>query len=193
MNTRLSRVHEPMGAPKQLDAVILAFAGLIRLWIDEKGREEVRKLLQGVRWMVLPLRECPAAPAQGALAIECRRDDRDVFEMIQKIHSTETAEHVALERNLLAQWGGGCHQKFGATAVSTTNIKKLFYVRGAKPDGSFIDEFQWPLPPAAKGPVHAWNGVSWRNENEKHDAEISGAKISSLAVCSRALSRGEGR
>ncbi|CAK9249825.1 unnamed protein product [Sphagnum jensenii] len=71
VNTRLSRVHEPEKSSKHLDAVILAFAGLIRLWQDEKGRAELTKLLAGVRWMVLPLRECPAAPAQGALAIEC--------------------------------------------------------------------------------------------------------------------------
>jgi len=179
VNTRLGRVHEAAGSPKQLDAVILAFAGLIRLWKDDKGREELTKLLQGVRWMVLPLRECPAAPAQGALAIECRRDDREVFDQIQKIHSKTTADHVSLERNLLAEWGGGCHQKFGATAISTSALQKLFYVRGVKPDGEFIEDFQWQAPAAPKGAIHAWDGNHWRTQKEKEETNSpSGTALS---------------
>jgi hydroxymethylbilane synthase len=167
VNTRLSRVHEPDKSSKHLDAVILAFAGLIRLWQDEKGRAELKKLLTDVRWMVLPLLECPAAPAQGALAIECRRDDQSVLEKIRKIHSETTAAHVALERNLLAEFGGGCHQKFGATAISTANLSRLFYVRGMKPDGSHIESFDWERPskPSAVGKI--WNGIEWRAEGEK--------------------------
>jgi hydroxymethylbilane synthase len=163
----LGRVHEPDKSSKHLDAVILAFAGLIRLWQDEKGRAELRKLLTGVRWMVLPLLECPAAPAQGALAIECRRDDLSVLEKIRKIHSQETANHVALERNLLAEFGGGCHQKFGATAISIPNLSQLFFVRGMKPDGSHIESFDWkkPTKPSLVGKI--WNGVEWRAEGEK--------------------------
>jgi hydroxymethylbilane synthase len=173
VNTRLSRVHEPDGAPKQLDAVILACAGLIRLWADDKGREELKKLLQGVRWMVLPLRECPAAPAQGALAIECRRADREIYEQIQKIHSPSTADHVALERELLAQWGGGCHQRFGATAISTSVLEKLFYVRGAKPDGDFVDVFSWQTPAQPQGTIQAWDGSDWRAQKENAETALT--------------------
>jgi hydroxymethylbilane synthase len=172
VNTRLSRVHEAEGSPKQLDAVILAFAGLIRLWKDEKAREELKRLLTGVRWMVLPLRECPAAPAQGALAIECRKDDAEVIAKISKIHSQTTASHVALERELLAEWGGGCHQKFGATAISTGNLAKLFFVRGVKPDGEFIESFSWQAPPTPDGETHEWNGLTWRAEQEGSSTSI---------------------
>ena len=38
VNTRLGRVHEPDGSARQLDGVVLAFAGLIRLWRDEHAR-----------------------------------------------------------------------------------------------------------------------------------------------------------
>src|SRR5262249_52360049 len=87
VNTRLGRVHEPEGSERHLDGVVLAFAGLIRLWADEAaGRPELRKLLEGVRWMVLPLRECPAAPAQGALAVECRAADARVRSVLAKLH-----------------------------------------------------------------------------------------------------------
>jgi hydroxymethylbilane synthase len=166
VNTRLSRVHEPEQSSKHLDAVILAFAGLIRLWQDEKGRAVLSGLLQDVRWMVLPLLECPAAPAQGALAIECRRDDLSVREKIAKIHSSDTQTHVALERGLLAEFGGGCHQKFGATAISTAHFSRLFYVRGMKPDGSPIESFDWEKPAKPLSAEKAWNGMEWRAEGE---------------------------
>jgi hydroxymethylbilane synthase len=177
VNTRLSRVHEAESSPKQLDAVILAFAGLIRLWKDEKGCEELKKLLAGVRWMVLPLRECPAAPAQGALAIECRANDSVTFEKIRKIHCAETEAHVAIERALLAQLGGGCHQKFGATAISTPTLSKLFYVRGKKPDGGMIDEFYWSKPSVLGGAkpikMNPWDGSEWRADAKSTDVPVS--------------------
>jgi hydroxymethylbilane synthase len=179
VNTRLGRVHELASSPKQLDAVILAFAGLIRLWKDDKGREELKKLLEGVRWMVLPLRECPAAPAQGALAIECRTNDSVAFEKIRKIHCADTEAHVAIERRLLGELGGGCHQKFGATAVSTENLSKLFYVRGRKPDGSSIDEFYWSRPSVLGGAkpteITSWNGNEWRAKQDEGASSENGA------------------
>jgi hydroxymethylbilane synthase len=181
VNTRLGRVHEPESSPKHLDGVILAFAGLIRLWQDGAGQAELSKLLSGVRWMVLPLRECPAAPAQGALAIECRKGDETVYSKISKIHCSMTADHVAMERNLLAQWGGGCHQRFGATAISTSILKKLFYVRGAKPSGEFIEEFRWQAPPRpllqdqAAGKLRPWDGSSWRAREDEGDQAVNPA------------------
>ncbi len=171
VNTRLSRVREPEGAPKQLDAVILAFAGLIRLWNDDKGREELRALLKDVRWMVLPLRENPAAPAQGALAIECRRGDQAAFQKIHKIHCDDTEAHVAIERALLAEWGGGCHQKFGATAVSTSTLSKLFFIRGKKPDGVFVDELRWQRPKLPQGAV-AWDGSEHRATTKESSTQV---------------------
>jgi hydroxymethylbilane synthase len=84
VNTRLSRLHEPPSSPKHLDGVVLALAGLIRLWADVNGREELKKLFKGLRWMVLPLTEFPTAPAQGVLAVECRADRPDVLAKIKK-------------------------------------------------------------------------------------------------------------
>lgn len=164
VNTRLSRVHEAENSPKQLDAVVLAFAGLIRLWADMKGREELTKLLQGVRWMVLPLRECPAASAQGALAVECREADARVREVVGKLHHEPTAAHAKMERDLLALWGGGCHQKFGATAIEVPGLGDLLFIRGMKPDGEFADELRWKEPAGPKGPISAWDGTEWRSE-----------------------------
>lgn len=165
VNTRLARVREPLESERYLDGVVLAFAGLIRLWADENaGRPELERLLDGARWMVLPLKQCPAAPAQGALAIECRADDAETLAMLAKLHDTRTAESVAKERQLLADWGGGCHQRFGATAIGTQTLGELMYVRGKKPDDSFVEELRWRAPALRGASVKArsWNGMQAR-------------------------------
>jgi hydroxymethylbilane synthase len=186
-----------VGSERYLDAVVLAFAGLIRLWNDTQGRAELSKLLQGVRWMVLPLRECPAAPAQGALAVECRRDDQRVRSLLAKLHDEPSAKSAAMERQLLADWGGGCHQRFGATAVHSDKLGSMMWVRGVKPDNAFVEEFRWNIyaAPAAtesaknaevsktlssnvtstetKNNAAIWDGSQWRAEAEKSDSEIA--------------------
>lgn len=165
VNTRLARVKETPTSERYLDAVVLAFAGLNRLWADSAGKVELTKLLQGVRWMVLPVPECPAAPGQGALAIECRSNDSQTLQILSPLHHPATAERVAAERQLLEDWGGGCHQRFGATALQVADLGQLLFVRGAKSDGQFVDELRWKSPEISKESsksVEAWDGSEWR-------------------------------
>jgi len=180
VNTRLSRVHEAAESPKRVDGVVLAFAGLIRLWADENGRKELAKLLRGVRWMVLPLRECPAAAAQGALAVECRANDSFVRNALGMLHDPVTFAAVSRERALLAEWGGGCHQKFGATSISQEQLGNLLFIRGEKPDQSFVDELNWTPPHKVLGPY--WNGNEWRSRSESMDLDAQIPKFAGSAV-----------
>jgi hydroxymethylbilane synthase len=169
VNTRLARVHEPEESPRYLDAVVLAFAGLIRLWADETAREQLRPLLQGVRWMVLPLRECPAAPGQGALAVECRASDSAIAALLEPLHDGPSARRVAAERALLREAGGGCHQRFGATALDlgTTpeDTKQILFIRGKLPSGAALDELRFERPPRPTHPTdtraepRSWDGA----------------------------------
>ena len=138
VNTRLARVHEVVGSERALDGVVLAFAGLSRLWNDRAGREELEKLFVGVRWMVLPLRENPTAPGQGALAVECRADDVGTREILRALHHEPSERTVARERAVLAQYGGGCHQKFGASNTAHEELGEVFFVRGRKSNGELI-------------------------------------------------------
>lgn len=167
VNTRLSRVHESVESPRYLDGVVLAFAGLIRLWADPNGQQELTRLLDGVRWMVLPLKECPSAPAQGALAVECRAGDIQMRDILNKIHHPETEKRVQKERGLLAEWGGGCHQRFGAVAVPSEEMGDLFFIRGIKPDGEFVEDLSWNAPPRdsllQKNEAVIWDGSVWRS------------------------------
>jgi hydroxymethylbilane synthase len=166
VDTRLGRLHEPGDSDRKLDGIVLAMAGLIRLWRDRRpdgGRERLERLLLGVRWMVLPIAECPAAPGQGALAVECREDDTDTLTLLRQLNDEETGRQVDEERAVLARYGGGCHQRFGATCISHPACGNVLYVRGAAEDGSALDELNWlSLPDEPARAVNAWDGMHIR-------------------------------
>lgn len=166
VNTRLSRVHETEGSERYVDGVVLAFAGLIRLWRDDAGRKELERLLSGVRWMILPLKECPAAPAQGALAVECREDDAITRDALAKLHDEPSAEQARAERQILHDWGGGCHQRFGATGFALIPGMQALSVRGVRSNGTFVEETRWNAPDRAPGAVREWDGSAWRAQGE---------------------------
>lgn len=91
VDTRLRRVTSG-----ELDAVVLAHAGLSRL-----GRaDEVTEILDPGQ--MLP------APAQGVLAIECRVDDHDLFDTLRALDHAPTRAAVDAERALLARLEAGC-------------------------------------------------------------------------------------
>jgi hydroxymethylbilane synthase len=69
-------------------------------------------------WMVLPMREFPWAPAQGAIALEIADGATEHQGLIERIVCTETTAAVAMERQVLAAHGGGCHQALGAAVMS---------------------------------------------------------------------------
>jgi hydroxymethylbilane synthase len=80
----------------EVDAVVLARAGLARL-----GRsDEITEILDPS--LMLP------APAQGALAVECRAEDDELIEVLAKLDHPETRAAVAAERTLLAVLEAGC-------------------------------------------------------------------------------------
>ena len=99
MDARLARLHVPRTEPEALDGVVLALAGLARLWNDPAGRAVVEPLLTGVRWMVLPLTKCPAAAGQGVLAVECRAGDEATLDLLRGLHDPDDGG---------ARGGGGC-------------------------------------------------------------------------------------
>jgi hydroxymethylbilane synthase len=135
VNTRLSRVHEKEGTEKKLDGVVLAFAGLERLAYGDAAAQELWRLLENTRLMIPPLKECPTAPAQGALAIETRTNHPEVIALLKDLHDPHTLASVQKEREILQEWGGGCHQKLGATYTGSQ-----LFIRGVKPNGDCVEE-----------------------------------------------------
>lgn len=106
VDTRLGKV-----ASGELDAVVVAAAGLRRL-----GRiSEATELLD-------PLQMLPA-PAQGALAIECRADDLELVRTLAEVLDDEfTRAAVAAERAVLATLEAGCSAPIGALADVVSDI-----------------------------------------------------------------------
>lgn len=103
VDTRLRRVTAT-GADR-LDAVVLAYAGLVRL-----GRAgEVTEVLPPD--LMLP------APGQGALAVECRADDEETAALLAALDDVPTRASVVAERALLATLEAGCTAPVGALAT----------------------------------------------------------------------------
>lgn len=102
LDTRLRRV-----ADGELDAVVVAVAGVRRL-----GPVDV-----GVKAVVLEHGECLHAPAQGALAVECRDEDGETLEALKLIEDDATRALVRAERALIARLQGGCTAPIGAHAA----------------------------------------------------------------------------
>jgi hydroxymethylbilane synthase len=86
----------------ELDAVVLAYAGLRRL-----GRTDV------VTEILDPIQVLPA-PAQGALAIECRADDEATLAVLRPLDDADTRAAVTAERALLEALEAGCSAPVGA-------------------------------------------------------------------------------
>ena len=101
--TRLRKVLED----PELDALVVASAALARL-----GKDIVPDGLH-----VTVIEEMLPAPGQGAVAVECRADDKETLDLLASIHHEPTALCVRAERELLHRLGGGCHMPLGTRAV----------------------------------------------------------------------------
>ncbi|MGW0501528.1 hydroxymethylbilane synthase [Micromonospora sp. NPDC003241] len=124
IDTRLTRV---LGPEADLDAVVLARAGLARI-----GRADV------ITETLDPMLMLPA-PAQGALAVECRADDPDLVELLATLDDAPSRAAVTAERAMLATLEAGCSAPVAAYAeLAEGDAGDEIYLRGAviSPDGT---------------------------------------------------------
>jgi len=101
-------------------------------------QKELREALSQCRWMVLPLRESPSAPAQGALAVEISRARHDIRALLTPLSCAVTFRAVESEREILRIYGGGCHQKIGASVLHRS-YGEVTLLRGLADDGQVLD------------------------------------------------------
>ncbi len=111
VDTRLRKLDE-----QELDAIILAEAGLVRLGLADRITE-----ILDATWM-LP------AVGQGAIGLECRASDDDTKHFVQALRDPATFARVTAERAMLYALGGGCLVPIGATSQVQDNT---LTVRGA--------------------------------------------------------------
>ncbi|WP_018347647.1 hydroxymethylbilane synthase [Longispora albida] len=120
VDTRIGKVTSG-----ELDAVILARAGIARLGRTAEITETLDPML------LLP------APAQGALAVECRTADLELAEALRALDDPSTRAAVTAERAMLAALEAGCSAPVAGLAEVTEDEE--IYLRGAvlSMDGSF--------------------------------------------------------
>lgn len=129
VDTRLRMVTDG-----RLDAVVVACAGLDRI-----DRSAAATDILGVEVMM-------PAPAQGALAIECRADDTALREVLGVLEDPTTRAAVTAERAMLAALEAGCTAPIGAFATTDERDLVLHGVVAAV-DGSAAVRLSRTGPP----------------------------------------------
>jgi hydroxymethylbilane synthase len=165
--TRLTRLVEGRG-----DALVVAKAAIDRLLgfgvPFEAAACTVRAALAEVRWIVLPTREVPGAPAQGAIAVEVAVGNHPLRDALSVISHEPTWLAVTKERDVLAAHGGGCHEALGAT-VLPRRYGRIVSVRANTSQGGRAEE--WTLVDAGGPFPRADAAFVWPRPDERDHGE----------------------
>jgi hydroxymethylbilane synthase len=126
--TRIGKLRD-----EKYDAIMIAKAGVSRLGID----------LTDFHVEELTPNEIIPAPAQGALAIQIREGDQELFEAMQVLNHPDVAEELAVERTVLKLFGGGCHLPLGCYCRREDGAFQVFTSKADEgdefPDRYFIE------------------------------------------------------
>ena len=110
----------------EYDAIVLACAGLIRLGFEHR----IRARLDAPRWL--------PAPAQGAIAIECREDDASLRGLLAVLDHADTRVRVEAERAMNRALHGSCHVPVAAFARLDGEHLSLSGLVGSAADGRIV-------------------------------------------------------
>ena len=97
VDTRLRKL-----AAGQFDALVVAYAGLVRLGRADHATE------------LIPFEICLPAPGQGALAVQARADDLEMRQLAGRLDHRPTRLAATAERSFLARLAAGCTVPAGA-------------------------------------------------------------------------------
>jgi len=100
VQTRLRKLEDG-----EAEGTVIAMAGLQRLGLEHLATR------------VMSVEEMLPAPAQGALAVQCREGDLNMLGVLSEINHTDTKACVDIERTFLAELDGSCRTPIAALAV----------------------------------------------------------------------------
>jgi len=108
VDTRLKKM-----ATENLDGIILAVSGLIRLGLSDKITQ------------IIPEKIMLPAIGQGALGIEIRKDAVEIKRILNFLNHKQTEICVRAERSFLKELGGGCQVPVAANASLKDNLLEI--------------------------------------------------------------------
>ena len=108
IDTRIKKIEE-----KKLDAIILAAAGVKSLNLENRIS------------LTFETSDMLPAVGQGIIAVQCRKTDKLIIDIIQKINDKETSLCAIAERKMLKTIGGDCETAVGGLAEINNNNLKL--------------------------------------------------------------------
>lgn len=100
IETRIDKSKE-----NNYSGIILAEAGIERLGIKNQITQR------------LSIQSFTPVPGQGALAIVCRKDDKELLKMLKRIEHKNSQKEIQAERSLTESIGAGCTVPMGALAT----------------------------------------------------------------------------
>ena len=104
------------------DAIILSYAGIKSLGLEEKISQ------------TFSTSEIIPSAGQGVVALQCRKNDQQIIEILDKINHQPTHNSIKAERNVLKVLEGDCETAVGAFAnIEGTKINleaELFSLDG---------------------------------------------------------------
>ena len=119
VDTRIKKLNDNL-----YDAIILSYAGIKSLGLEENISQ------------IFSTSEIIPSAGQGVTALQCRRNDQDLIEILDKVNHKITHNCIKAERNVLKVLEGDCETAVGAFAeVKNDKIileAELFSLDGTK-------------------------------------------------------------
>jgi hydroxymethylbilane synthase len=100
VDTRIKKLNDGL-----YDAIILSYAGIKSLLIDDKITE------------VFSTQEIIPSAGQGIISLQCRNDDKNVISILDSINDQKTYLRAHAERNVLKVLEGDCETAVGAHSI----------------------------------------------------------------------------
>jgi hydroxymethylbilane synthase len=100
VDTRIKKLNDGL-----FDAIILAYAGIKSLTIEDKITE------------IFSTQEIIPSAGQGIISLQCRKDDNEIISVLDKINNEQTFQRAQAERNVLKVLEGDCETAVGAHAI----------------------------------------------------------------------------
>ena len=99
VDTRIKKLND-----KLYDAIILSYAGIKSLGLDKNISQ------------IFSTSEVIPSVGQGVIALQCRKEDKETINLLEKVNHQPTYHCVQAERNVLKALDGDCETAVGAFA-----------------------------------------------------------------------------